>query len=133
MADLVVHKDLAHEYKMQIGKLQEALEIKDRACLRDHVTRSEAARIKRNESDEVERIKQENRDLTERLEQQKAVKENLREKVRSLEGRVQEASANKETLTSNRDECQKELEQFKEDVAYLTKEAGMLLDELQSE
>ena len=105
MADLVVHKDLSNEYKMQVGKLQEALEIKDRACIRDHITISEANKNKRIDHKEVERMRQENRDLIERLDQQKAIKENLREKVKNLESRVLISSERKESLTSNRDEC----------------------------
>ena len=82
---------------------------------------------------ELDRLRQGNADLEERLDQQRAVKENLRSKIKELEGMFDGLTNKKNKAQSELREAIEESASFREDVSYLTKETEALLDDLMKE
>ena len=82
---------------------------------------------------DVERYKRTSYELEERIEQQKAVKDNLRRKVKDNEENMMVMTKEMSKCQHENKEAQQELAQFRDDVCYQTKETSALLDDLNQE
>lgn len=130
MADIVKEKDRRAELEQRVCDLEKQLAEQAATCQANHPGMAEKNKDLVLEVDKLRRI---NEQLEERLEQQKVFKENLREKVKSMEEICGDVTAKKQAAMAEKDQAIAEAVQFREDVAFLTRETTQLLDELQAE
>lgn len=82
---------------------------------------------------ELDRLRKANGDLEERLDQQSAIKTNLRNKIKELDGIYDSLVEKKNKAQKQEKQAIEEAAQFREDVSYLTKETEALLTDVLDE
>lgn len=111
-------------------ELQEKLDMQMDMCNRRHGNADER---NRDMVCELDRLRKANDDLEERLDQQNAIKTNLRNKIKELDG-IYDSLVDKKNMAQKKERlAAEEAAQFREDVSYLTKETEGLLNDVLNE